>query len=230
MRLTDGVSWVENLDDDFFSLRLRKTALWVTLAVVIAAAFIVQTTLLVWPTQIPLHEKIGAVFASIQAAATFLAAAAIVAAFSQVRQGKIQLRDSRRWNQMNFALNYFATHPISAWEDTLEKSFVKLIGRDKPLTDQEAADIYKPGNETIAMAMKFFMNTLETYCVAINMNVAHDEVAKRIYGHKFVQHFIELERYIRYTRQREKSNGLFCEFEAVCRRWRGEFDAAGEMY
>ena len=217
-------------DEDFFSVKVRKGYLWIVLFVAVAAAFIALTVLNVWPTQIPLHEKISTIFDSIQAAATFLAAAAIVAAFSQVRQGKIQLSDNRRWNQMNFALTYIDTHSVKEWEATLEGSVVKVISRDKPMTDEEVDEVYKPGNEKVALALKNFLNTLECYSVAINVNVAHGEVAKRLYGHKFVAHFTELEPYIRDARQKANSNGLFMEFETVCRKWRVEFSAAGETY
>lgn len=216
-------------EETVVTIRFSRSALWAVLAIALLAVALFATNSFADAFALTPKERLSALLEAFQASGLFLTAIAVVAAFGQVRQAKKQLHSNRKWNQMNFALKYFADHPIEQWEQTLEKS-IKLISRDEPLSEDELKDIDSDGNEDSRLALKNFMNRLESFSVAVNMNLAHEEASKRLFGHKFVRHFMELEPYILAQRQKTKDDGLFCEFVAVCKKWRGEFNEDGEKY
>lgn len=208
-----------------------KKLLWVTLAIV--ASILLLGTPIVLTLWVPAsgQTKLNNVFVGVQAAGTILAVLALIAAFSQVREARKQLKDNRAWNRMSFALTYLPQFEmLLGWEKDLDNSFLRLIRRAGPLSEEEVRQIFAEENHHVRLMLKTYMNALEAYCVAINCGLAHEEVAKRFWGYKLVRHFIELHPYITHVRAQGNNNTLFSELERVYRRWSKEIEPQIEMY
>lgn len=163
------------------------------------------------------HDALQTFFIGLQTAAAFLATGGIFAAYAQVREAKKQLRDSRRWNRMSFALQFLPSiEELQEWEKSLENS-IQLITRNAPLTAEEVARIN--GSPEIWIPLKNFLNVLERYAQAINVGLADEEVAQGAYRTKLLCHYRELEPYIADSRQKYNSLTVFCEMQKVYERW-----------
>jgi hypothetical protein len=141
---------------------------------------------------------------------------AVAAAFAQVMEARKQLRDNRLWNKMSFALTYFQHDRFEEWERALEAS-INLISRDKPLSPEEVSKIF--AQPETHLALKNFLNALESYCLAVNQGLADEETAKRKYRLKLTAHFAEMKPFIDRLRQIHRSDRVFCEIEDVHERW-----------
>lgn len=161
--------------------------------------------------------KVSAFFGGAQALGTLLTAIAIVAAFFQVWEARKQLRDTRNWNRMSFALTFLPSlEMVEKWETTLETS-IKLISRHEPLSNAELNKV--ESDLPTFMALKNFLNALETYCLAINRGVADEETARRHLKSKLTSHFSEMKPFIDHQRTKYKSDDIFGELEEVYKKW-----------
>jgi hypothetical protein len=177
------------------------------------------------------EAKLNVAFTGLQAVGSLLVVAALIAAFAQVREAKKQLRQNRDWNKMSFALSYLPQFEmLRGWEKQLDESFLRIIRRELPLTADEVQELYKPANDEIFLLLKTFMNALEAYCVAINMGLADEDVARRFWGFKLTRHFEELEPYINHERKRNRTNAIFCELEDVYKRWSPKIVLKGRKF
>lgn len=206
----------------------RTRIIWISAASVIifcglAYALVYRSTLD--------QAKLGTFFAGLQGIGALLTAVAIAAAFAQVREARRQLRDNRNWNRMTFALTFIPEIELFyEWEKELEGSFVKLVSRSTPLTQDELHQMFLPENAHAHLALKSYLNCLEAYCVAINRGLADEETAKQIFGFKLVRHWIELQPYIQLQRDRMHEQALFCELEKVAHEWNKRYSQGSQTY
>lgn len=156
-------------------------------------------------------------FQGLQAFGTLLTVGAIVAAFDQVRAAKKQLSDARKWNKMSSALSFLpSVDQLSEWDQELEKE-VKFVSRSNPLTDDELKAIYaKP---EVELKLKNYLNVLEKYALAINIELVDERVAKRAFKTKMISHFREMKPFIQHLRAVRNAPTAFSELEKVCSRW-----------
>jgi uncharacterized protein DUF4760 len=144
---------------------------------------------------------------------------ALVAA-SQVYFVRGQLKDTRQWNRMTFALDYLARRErIADIELLLNNSFVRLIDRTEPLSAEEVARLFTDAEHETRFALSRFLNALETYCAAVNSGIADEEVASHLYKHKFQRHYTELRPYIEHVRTLRNAPTLLWELEALVTKW-----------
>jgi hypothetical protein len=159
-------------------------------------------------------------FSAIAALGTIIAAVAAVAAFLQVRLMRLQLTDSRDWNRMSFALDYLARREdIAPFEKALNASFLRFIDRTDPLSPDELRELLLPEHGDLRHTLSRFLNALESYCTAVNLGIADDEVAERIYGYKLARHFQEMRPYIDHIRSARNEPSLYCELEGTVTKW-----------
>ena len=141
-------------------------------------------------------------------------------AFGQLKQMKISLDDTRNWNKLSTAFNLFPnTHEFNEIEQQLNKSCIKLIDRNSPLTQAELDELLSPEQSDTRILLKNYLNELESYCTAVNMGVADEGAAKRKYSHKIERHFIEMKPYIDNMRAVHNTKGLFVEIEILVNKW-----------
>ena len=167
-------------------------------------------------------------FQAISAIASFAVAATIIIGVLQLRAmcGQTQtmqkqLADSQEWNRMNAALLHLPNVlELNDIEIDLNGSFIRLIDRTEPLSQQDIEKLNDPQNNKIFILLKNYLNMLEFYCVAINFGLIDDDVAKAIYRHKFERHYTELEPFIQHIRAIRNSNTIFSEFQETIERWR----------
>jgi hypothetical protein len=144
---------------------------------------------------------------------------ALVAA-SQVWFVRLQLRDTRRWNRMTFALEY-----LSKWEKILEleralnASFLKLLDRKVPLSTDDLNKRLSDEERQTRTELSRFLNAMESYCTAVNLGIADEHVALSLYEYKFPRHFNELKPYIDHQRSELNSSLLYQELETVVKKW-----------
>ncbi len=167
-------------------------------------------------------------FQGIIALASIVGVSSIIVAVKQLRTMqrqsetiRHQIKDSQEWNRMNSAfLHLPKVHELNDLESELNASFVKLIDRKGPLTDDEVDELCKPENNRIMILLKNYLNMLEFYCTAINFGLIEDSVAKAIYRYKFDRHYNELEPYIIHLRTIQNSKLIMCELQETVDRWR----------
>lgn len=182
--------------------------------------------------------RLQSFFVGIGALGVFLTVAALIAAFDQVRaarrqisESKRQLQDNRNWNRMSFALTYLPSIEVThSWERELNESFLKIIDRCDPLTENEVNQILEPDNHEIRVTLKNYLNSLEAYCLAINKGLADEDTAKRFYSHKIVRHYIELHPYIEKQRNMLHEPRLYMEMKSVYDKWRADNDPIIDRY
>jgi uncharacterized RDD family membrane protein YckC len=210
--------------------QIKKWVIPLSISVVVIVLVVLPIWFAFWVTLVNI-PRLSTAFGGIQAVGSMLIVAALVAAFAQVRETKKQLRDSRLWNKMSFALNYLPQFEmLRCWEEKLDESFLRIIRRDTPLTEPEIQALFTDENRQVFLMLKTFMNALEAYCVAINSGLADETMAKRIWGYKLVRHYVELRPYITYVRERSHNNSIFSELEAVYRKWSPEIPPEGQRY
>ena len=198
---------------------------WIWSGVIALASVVLLATpvLVTLNTPATLQAKLNNIFAGLQAAGTVLAVLALVAAFSQVREARKQLRENRSWNKMSFALTFLPQmEMLRTWELELDSSCVRLIHRDGELSDAEVNQIFAPENHHVHLKLKMYLNALESYCVAVNSGLAHEEVARRIWEYKLSRHWMELLPYVRRARAKAKDNGIYCEIQKLHEKWTAE--------
>jgi Domain of unknown function (DUF4760) len=155
------------------------------------------------------------VFQAVTATGTGIGAAVIVVAYKQ-------FQDTRRWNRVKSAFDHLPKAiDLSPIESRLNASFLKLIDRSDPLSTAEVQRLFEDAEATTRLELKNYLNMLETYCVAINMGIVDDKVARRIYGNKFVRHFREMKPYLDAARSRQGPK-IWTELEEVAKRWEEE--------
>ena len=203
---------------------------YASIAIIVFAVFFWLAWHLAFDTKLD-QTRLNTFFTGALAIGSILTAIAIVAAFAQVREAKKQLKDNRAWNKMSFALTYLPSlEMIFRWEQELEKTFVHLSSRNEPLSHAEVNLLFLPEHADTHLMLKTFMNALEAYCVAINSGLAHDDIAKRIYGYKLLRHYVELKPYIDRQRIRCHDDHIFGEIEAVWARWSKDIDVGPPKY
>jgi len=144
---------------------------------------------------------------------------ALVAA-TQVWFVRGQLKDTRRWNQMSFALQYLANwENISQMERDLNASFLKLLDRTGTLSHDEIEKLMSDEERNTRDNLSRFLNAIESYCAAVNLGIADERVAERLYGHKFPRHYTELKPYIEHERTELNAPGLYSELEMLVKKW-----------
>jgi hypothetical protein len=201
------------------------------LGLVGAAAVVVISALVAFRTDPSQALPVSNFWFGIQATGAFLTALAILAAFIQVKETKRQLSDNRNWNKMSFALTFLPSFEMFfEWEKELDNTFVKLIQRNQPLSQDEVNRLFLPENVDTNRMLKTYMNALEAYCVAINTGLASAEVAEKVFGYKLVVHYKELAPYIKAVRDKHQNQAIFGELETVCRKWAPEIPSPNPTY
>jgi hypothetical protein len=165
-------------------------------------------------------NRVAAWFTGVLAFVTLLAATAIFAAFGQVREAKKALRDNRAWNRMSAAVTFMPSPELLyRWEVELEGSFVKLISRNDPLSNEEVLALFNPANSGTRILLKSYLNVLEFYALSVNSGLADFDIARRIWGFKILRHFTELKPYIDRSRHLANNKDIYRELEGVCDQW-----------
>ena len=169
-------------------------------------------------------QELSTFFTSLQAIALLIATIALIAAFSQVRETRKQLRDNRRWNQMSYAFTALPSFELFFdWEHKLDRSFVRIISRHDPISDSEVKDLFTAEHRELELLLKSYLNVLEIYCAAVMTQLADEDVARKVWGYKLVRHWVELKPYIVYCRTILHDNGIYAELEAVHNKWVSEY-------
>ncbi len=131
-----------------------------------------------------------------------------------------QLVDQRKWNKMSTAFRIIPNHVLlNTIEDELNSSFLNMVDRSEPLTESEVTQLLSPCESKIRGLLKSYLNELESYCVAINMGIVHEEVAERQYSFKIKRYYQELKPYIDKIRTTNNEPRLLEELEKVAMRW-----------
>lgn len=207
----------------------RKKWLW-GIGMVIGSLILLGLPIVVTFNTSAAHQTVlGTAFLGVQAAGTVLAALALVAAFAQVREARKQLKENRNWNRMSFALTSLPQmEMLRAWELELDVPPVRLIQRDKPLSHAEVEQIF--ANSEIHLKLKMYLNALESYCVAVNWGLAHEEVAKDIWRGKLARHYLEMLPYITKTRTDARNDRIYKAIEDLHKKWSAERGPTSRPY
>ncbi|HKR84950.1 MAG TPA: DUF4760 domain-containing protein [Terriglobales bacterium] len=161
--------------------------------------------------------RVTAFFTGLLALATFIAATAIAASFAQVREAKRALRDNRAWNRMNAAITFMPRPDhFYRWERALERTFVRLISRNTPLSSDDLELLFQPENAQVEFLLRAYLNVLESYSIAVNCGIADFAIAKRTWGYKVSRHLNELWPYIEYCRHTANNHDIYTELEQFC--------------
>jgi hypothetical protein len=84
----------------------------------------------------------------------------------QLRTMESNLIDARKWNKMSTAFKIMPNHILlNDIEDELNQSFIKLMDRDRPLSDEEVTRILAPEEGKLRLLLKNYLNELESCCV-----------------------------------------------------------------
>jgi hypothetical protein len=135
-----------------------------------------------------------------------------------------QLKDARKWNVLTAALEYMpVSSELSELEIELNKSIVRLIDREQPLTANELEELLKPESESIRIKLKNYLNLIERYCTAINFGIVDKEFAKSVFKEKFIRHYEELLPYIEHFRKKHNAQTYYCEMRRVVEEWKGVY-------
>ena len=156
----------------------------------------------------------------ITALGTVVAAVGVLAALRQIRVMQDQLRDSQKWNTVSSAFEFLPrAHEFNEVEMELNKTFLRVIDRDSPLTQGELKKLLSEEHADTRIRLKNYLNTMELYCVAVRVGAIDSDVAKSIYGYKFERHMVELGPYILYSRERARDQSIWRELEETVRSW-----------
>lgn len=176
-------------------------------------------------------SRVLAFFTGMLALATFVAATTIAAAFMQVREGRKALRDNRAWNRMNAAMTFMPRPDLlHRWERALDNTFVRLISRNNPLSDDDLRLLWLPENASVELLLRAYLNVLEGYCIAVNCGIADFAIAKRTWGYKVSRHFNELWPYIENCRHSANNDEIYSELEQFCDKLSPKRSDPGPVY
>jgi len=108
---------------------------------------------------------------------------------------------------------------LNPLEEKLNATFLRLVDRREPLSEAEMTRLHSAEETSTRVLLGNFLNEIERYCTAVNLGIAHEDVAKRLYRHKFNRHFIELQPLIKHCRDTQNAPRVFKEFEDVVTGW-----------
>jgi hypothetical protein len=165
-------------------------------------------------------EDFNLLLNAITAIGALATAGTFILLYFQLKAMRCALDDSRNWNQMSTAFKIYPNSmALNQIEDELNKSFIKLIDRKEPLSEQEVGQLFEETNMQVRLKLKNYLNEFESYCTAINMGVVHEEVAKRTYCHKITRYYLELKPFIYRLRTIHNEPRLLIELETVASKW-----------
>ena len=169
------------------------------------------------------QQSVQLLLQMLTALGSLVAGASIVFIARQFIIMKRQLLDNRKWNRMSMAFCHLPnSNELNSIEDNLNKSFIKLIDRTDPISNDDVDRLFSENGSEIKLLLKNYLNELESYCAAINMGVVDEDVAIRVYGYKFVRHYLELEPFIERMRTHLNEASLYKELETIAKRWSKE--------
>jgi hypothetical protein len=138
----------------------------------------------------------------------------------QLRTMERNLVDARHWNKMSTAFKIMPNHVLlNDIEDELNTGFINLMDRGNPLSEDECCRLLSKDEAKMRLLLKNYLNELESFCVAINVGVVHEEVAERQYGYKIKHYYGILKPYIMHLRVKYNDQRIYEELGKVAERW-----------
>lgn len=204
-------------------LRIFAILLAAILLIHLGSGFVIYLAFDSWPDR----GQFGDMFGAANALFSGLALAAVLYAVFMVRVMKEQLDDSRQWNRMTFTFTQLRmAEVLSPLEEGLNKTWVRLMDRDTPLTSADIDKLFSDAETETRSMMRRFLNELERFAAAVNLGLGDDDLAKRLYRHKLTRHFLELKPYIEQLRARQNAPSVLKELEDLVVRWQSPPSAA----